>query len=140
MRVIVGLLAVLVLGAAQESVRPKRSVWDGVYTEQQASRGERQYGRACERCHGSDLAGDPVAEIPALSLDSFMTSWNGRSVNDLLAAMKRSMPKDKPGTLSENAYLDLAAYLLQANKFPSGSSELPRKSEDLATITIDRSK
>jgi cytochrome c len=115
-------------------------VWDGVYTEMQASRGERQYGRACESCHGADLAGDPVSEIPALSLDSFMTSWNGRNVNDLVVTMKRSMPKDKPGTLSENAYLDLAAYLLQANKFPSGSRELPRASEDLAAITIERSK
>jgi cytochrome c553 len=140
MRVLMSLLALLALGAAQGSGGAKRSVWDGVYTEMQASRGERQYGRACENCHGADLAGDPVSEIPALSLDSFMTSWNGRNVNDLVVTMKRSMPKDKPGTLSENAYLDLAAYLLQANKFPSGSRELPRASEDLAAITIERRK
>ena len=140
MRVLVSVVAVIALVAAQGNGDVKRSVWDGVYTDQQAGRGERQYSRACESCHGSDLAGDQVAEIPALSLDSFMTSWNGRTVNDLVATMKRSMPKDKPGTLSENAYLDLAAYLLQANKFPSGSRELPRASADLATIAIERSK
>jgi cytochrome c len=140
MRVFVCFLALAALGTAQGAVGEKRSVWDGVYTEMQATRGERQYGRECERCHGPDLAGDSVMEIPALSFDAFMTSWNGRSVNDLLVTIKRSMPKDKPGALSENAYLDLAAYLLQANKFPSGSRELPRSPTELATIAIERSK
>jgi cytochrome c len=140
MRVLVGFLAVMALVAAPGSGEVKRSVWDGVYTDQQAGRGERQYTRSCESCHGSDLSGDSVTEIPALALDAFMTSWNGRTVNDLVVTMKRSMPKDKPGTLSENAYLDLAAYLLQANKFPSGSRELPRAPADLAAITIERSK
>jgi cytochrome c len=117
---------------------PKQSVWSGVYTDQQATRGERQYGRACEHCHGADLAGDPVNEIPALSLDSFMTSWSGKSVKDLFDTVKRSMPKDKPGSLGTGAYVDVVAYLLQANKFPSGDRELPRTPEQLESIAIER--
>jgi mono/diheme cytochrome c family protein len=113
-------------------------VWDGVYTDAQATRGERQYGRACEQCHGADLAGDPVNEIPALSLDSFMTSWSGKNVKDLFDAVKRSMPKDKPGSLGTGAYVDVVAYLLQANRFPSGSLELPRAPERLEAISIER--
>jgi mono/diheme cytochrome c family protein len=116
----------------------KQSVWSGVYTDTQASRGERQYGRACEQCHGADLAGDPVKEIPALSLDSFMTSWNGKTVKDLFDTVKRSMPKDKPGSLGTGAYVDVVAYLLQANKFPSGDRELPRVPEQLESIAIER--
>lgn len=124
--------------SAQQNPPAKQSVWDGVYTDTQASRGERQYGRACEHCHGPDLAGDAVNEIPALSLDSFMTSWSGKSVKDLFDTVKRSMPKDKPGSLGTGAYIDVVAYLLQANRFPSGSRELPRTPDDLDAIVIER--
>lgn len=133
-------MAIGAAGAAQQNPPPKQSVWDGVFTDMQASRGERQYGRACERCHGPDLAGDPVAEIPALSLDSFMTSWSGKTVKDLFDTVKRSMPKDTPGSLGTGAYVDVVAYLLQSNKFPSGSRELPRTPEQLELISIERSK
>ena len=132
-----GLLSVVV---AAQNPAPKQSVWDGVYTDAQATRGERTYGRSCEQCHGPDLGGDPVMEIPALSLDSFMTSWSGRSVKDLFDTMKRAMPKDKPGSLGTGQYVDVVAYLLQVNRFPSGSRELPRMPEQLDGIVIERSK
>jgi len=129
---------VFVAAVAAQNPSPKQSVWEGVYTDAQATRGERQYGRSCEQCHGPDLAGDAVMEIPALSLDSFMTAWSGRTVKDLFDTVKRSMPKDKPGSLGTGAYVDVVAYLLQANKFPSGTRELPRTSEQLESITIER--
>ena len=135
---VISVLIVVVVAA--QNPPQKQSVWDGVYTDAQASRGERQYGRTCEQCHGPDLGGDAVMEIPALSLDSFMTSWNGRNVKDLFDTVKRSMPKDKPGSLGTGAYVDVVAYLLQANKFPSGSRELPRTPEQLESIAIERSK
>ena len=86
-------------GVLAQNPPAKQSVWDGVYTEAQAARGERQYGRSCEQCHGPDMSGDQVEEIPSLVLDSFMTDWNGKSVKDLFDTVKRSMPKDKPGSL-----------------------------------------
>ena len=79
-------------------------------------------------------------EIPALSLDSFMTAWNGRTVKDLFDTVKRSMPKDKPGSLGTGAYVDVVSYLLQANKFPSGTRELPRTPEQMEGIVIERGK
>jgi cytochrome c len=133
-------ISALIVVVAAQSPPARRSVWDGVYTDAQAARGERQYGRSCEQCHGPDLAGDPVMEIPALSLDSFMTSWGGKSVKDLFDTVKRSMPKDKPGSLGTGSYVDVVAYLLQANKFPSGGRELPREPEQLDGIEIERSK
>jgi cytochrome c len=131
--------ALIVVVSAQNPT-PRQSVWDGVYTDAQATRGERTYGRSCESCHGADLAGDPVMEIPPLALDSFMTSWSSKSVKDLFETVKRSMPKDKPGSLGTGAYIDVVAYLLQANKFPSGPRELPRTPEQLDGIVIERSK
>ena len=97
---------------AAQNPTPKQSVWDGVYTDAQATRGERHLRPVVRACHGADLAGDPVMEIPALSLDSFMTAWSGKSVKDLFDTVKRSMPKDKPGSLGTGAYVDVVSYLL----------------------------
>lgn len=139
---VVAVLAVAALGAAMAAQNPqtKQSVWDGVYTEAQATRGARQYGRSCEQCHGVNMAGDPVEEIPSLVLDSFMTDWNGKTVKELFDTVKRSMPKDNPGSLGTGAYVDVVAYLLQANRFPSGAKELSRTPEQLEPIVIERAK
>jgi S-disulfanyl-L-cysteine oxidoreductase SoxD len=139
---VIAALAVFAAGAGVLAQNPpaKQSVWDGVYTEVQAARGERQYGRSCEPCHGPDMSGDQVEEIPSLVLDSFMTEWNGKSVKELFDTVKRSMPKDKPGSLGTGAYVDVVAYLLQANKFPSGAKELSRTPEQLEPIVIERAK
>jgi cytochrome c len=107
--------AAVTVAVKAQNPSPKQSAWDGVYTDAQATRGERTYGRSCESCHGPDLAGDPVMEIPALSLDSFTTSLSGKTVKDV-------------------------AYLLQANKFPSGARDLPRAPEQLESMAIERSK
>ena len=42
-----------------------RSVWDGVYTAEQAKRGEALYGQHCAACHGGTLLGAEAA--PALT-------------------------------------------------------------------------
>jgi S-disulfanyl-L-cysteine oxidoreductase SoxD len=127
-------------GILAQTPPARKSVWDGVYTDAQAERGGRLYGRSCEQCHGPDMAGDQVEEIPSLVLDSFMTDWNGKSVRELFDTVKRSMPKDKPGSLGTGAYVDVIAYLLQANKFPSGTRELSRAPEQLDPIVIEREK
>src|SRR5260370_10887474 len=64
------IFTVLTVLQAQESAR--RSVWDGVYTDQQAKRGEPKYRENCADCHGDDLEGD--AEAPALSGATFQTN------------------------------------------------------------------
>ena len=61
----------------------KRSIRDGVYTEIQANRGEREYGRTCEHCHGASLEGDAGREIPPLASDPFMRNWSGKNLKEL---------------------------------------------------------
>src|SRR5438093_2359118 len=116
----------------------RRSVWDGVYTDEQAKRGEAQYARNCESCHGADLSGNQVNEVPALVWDAFLTQWNERTIKDLYESVKRSMPKDNPGSMNARAYADVVAYLLQANKFPSGAKELSLNTDVLGQIVIER--
>jgi quinoprotein glucose dehydrogenase len=113
----------------------RQSVWDGVYSEPQASRGLREYTRSCEGCHGSDLTGNATDEVPALVADMFMFHWGGRTVQALYDRISKAMPADAPGGLDASAYLDVVAYLLEANGFPRGRQELDRSR--LAAIVIE---
>ena len=115
------------LGAAGQEPAAKRSIKDGVYTEVQANRGEREYGRTCEHCHGAGLEGDTGKEIPPLVSDPFMRNWNGKNLKELFDLLSRSMPADNRGSLSARTYTDLIAYLLRANDAPAGTRDAGRK-------------
>ena len=125
---------VAVLGA-QEA---QHSLWDGVYTQEQAKRGEATYGERCARCHGTDLmSGDSV---PPLAGTDFLSTWNTKTVGDLFDRIRTSMPADQPGTLNRQQTADIVAYLLSANKFPAGKTELAAQSELLKQIQFDAFK
>jgi mono/diheme cytochrome c family protein len=125
--------------AAQEPAGARRSVWDRIYTDSQAERGEVLYGRHCEQCHGSGLEGDSVSEVPALAGDPFLQRWSGRTVDDLVIRMTRTMPEPAPGLLARTDYVQLAAYILKANRFPSGFEAIGTDAERLRLLVIERS-
>ena len=106
-------------GAAQEN---RTTVWDGVYTVEQASRGEAVYRNQCSSCHQADFSG--TEEASPLSGDAFMQAWREDTVGNLYTRVRNLMPFDEPASLSDDAYLDSVAYLLQANGFPPGPREL----------------
>jgi cytochrome c len=116
----------------------RRSIWDGVYTDVQANRGEREYGRTCEHCHGAGLEGDSAREIPPLVSDPFMRTWRGKNLKELFDLLSRSMPADNRGSLSARTYTDLIAYLLRVNDFPSGTTALPEAPAELEAISIEQ--
>jgi mono/diheme cytochrome c family protein len=125
--------------AARQSEGPvRRTVWDRVYTEAQANRGESLYVRHCEQCHGTGLDGDTASEIPGLAFEGFMQRWRGRTADDLLLRMERSMPQASPGSLTRAQYADLVAYLFKANGFPAGFEALGVDSARLRQVVIDR--
>ena len=129
------MLACAVLFAQERS----RSVWDGVYTAQQAARGEDQYARRCAGCHGDDLEGD-VVEHPELAGGNFRDKWDGETLGDLFERIHRDMPQPKPGSLSRETTLDLIAYILSANKYPPGTNELPHDTPSLKEIRFESHK
>jgi cytochrome c len=126
------LLACAVLFAQERS----RSVWDGVYTSQQADRGSDQYGRRCADCHGDELEGD-IVEHPELAGGTFRDKWNGETLGDLFERIHRDMPQRNPGSLSRETTVDLIAYILSANKYPAGTHELPRDTPSLKEIRFE---
>jgi len=114
---------------------PTRSVWDGVYTEEQAKRGEPLYYRECSTCHGETLEGKD--ETPSLTGADFVSDWNGLGLNKLFDKIRLTMPKDDPGQLGVQQKADILAYVLSVNKFPAGKKELPLKSDELKEIRFD---
>ncbi len=115
-----------------------RSVWDGVYTADQAKRGQALYNQNCARCHGDTLAGGEMA--PPLAGANFLSNWTGLSVGDLFDRTRISMPQDKPGKLSREVIADVLAYILSQNQFPAGETELPKATEVLKDIMIEATK
>jgi len=141
LRVIFGVLAVIWLaGVAQFSVRAEqnKSVWDGVFTKEQADRGAAAYTASCSECHGKDLGGDGFA--PALSGAEFIGNWNDLSVGDLFERIRISMPPSAPTSVTPAQKADIVAHLMTANKFPAGSAELEPKTEVLKGIKIEMKK
>src|SRR6266536_2071822 len=119
--------------AAEPQRAGGRPAWNGSFTEVQADRGEREYGRTCSHCHGLSLEGDGAREIPTLVSDPFMRHWRGRTVQALFDSLVRSMPADDRGTLTPQTAVDLIAYLLRANGAQAGETPLPADHEKLGT-------
>jgi mono/diheme cytochrome c family protein len=116
----------------------KTSVWDGIYTEDQAKGGETLYRKECASCHGDDLAG--VGQTPPLSGKEFKMDWDGLTVGDLYERMRVSMPADHPGTLSPEQNAGILAYLLKSNEFPPGNTPIRGDTESLKQIRFETAK
>jgi mono/diheme cytochrome c family protein len=123
---------------ATSSTEPSRSVWDGIYTEEQAKRGEPLYSGKCAACHGPDLGGGELA--PALNSAEFKSNWSGLSVGDLFERIRVSMPQDNPGTLSRQQIADVLAFVFSKGGFPAGKTELAREAEVVKEIRFEATK
>lgn len=122
---------------AQEQA-DSRSVWDGVYTEEQAKRGEEVYKKECASCHGAELTGGESA--PPLTGGAFQANWNGLTLGDLFDRIRKTMPQSKVGSLTRQQDADVLAFMLSVNKFPVGKTELYRQSEMLKEIRFETKK
>jgi mono/diheme cytochrome c family protein len=127
------------LGRAPEASAQERfSVWDGVYLEEQATRGKDEYEYHCGTCHIHDLSGDSIKDVPALAGEDFLEEWAGKTVKELLDYMSTNMPRDSRGSLEAKMYADIASYVLKTNMFPAGTEALASDSPRLATTAIER--
>ena len=131
---IVACAVLLAAGCAARA--PLAAAAAGFYTEAQATRGATIYAEQCASCHGEDMTG--VADLfPALTGDTFLTSWQGRPVSELFEKISLTMPALSPGSLTPEQVADLVAHNLSALKYPAGATELASSAEALGAITID---
>ncbi len=114
--------------------QPRQSVWDGVYSEEQASRGQTFYQQSCGRCHGANLSG--TYETPPL-IGRFIPYWSGTTMDVMFDYVSTAMPLDRPGSLGPTANAAIVAYLLKANGFPAGTKEFGTTAEAQKNISFD---
>ncbi len=129
------MLAAAIAGLAAAAAlyaQPSKTVWDGVYTEEQEQRGFEVYEQECLECHGPSLEGGEMS--PGLADGAFKANWNGLTVGDLYERIRESMPPDDPERVGRQQVADVLAYILSANEMPAGDKELVRRPEMLKMI------
>lgn len=133
------LAAVTIAQSTPPSTTPSsKTVWDGVYTAEQAARGKTAYNTHCARCHGEKLMGNDDAT--PLVEKKFLEKWYGKSVGELVELTRKEMPSDGPGKLTRKQCTDMTAYLLSANGFPAGKTEMAAELDALNSILIQPKK
>jgi cytochrome c len=121
-------MAVIVNGQSE------KTVWDGVYTEEQAQRGAEVYAEKCAMCHGDSLGG--VESAPPLTGPAFYANWEGESLNALFERIRMSMPLDNPGSLSRAQNADVVAHMLSLGGYPAGDTALEGQAAALTGIKV----
>ena len=123
-----------------EDTGPVASIWDGVFTEAQAARGQTAYSGACSSCHGRRLNGAPddpdMRSTPPLARARFLRVWEGRSLATLFEYTRATMPESNPGSLTDDEFVDAIAYMLSVGGMPAGDAELRPDPSSLARIVI----
>ena len=129
--------AITVVGARVAAAQQPKTVWDGVYTEAQAKRGQESYKQVCGHCHRDDLTGGgSEAGAPALSGPIFTVRWRDQPLADMFVTIGTTMPKNKPDSMMPNVAIDIVSFILKANDFPAGKDELPPNLDALKGIVV----
>ena len=110
-----------------------QTVWDGVYTAEQADRGKALYAQWCAECHSVDLRGDGTS--PSLIEEAFAFQWDDTTVGELFEQIRKLMPSNRPNSLPPRSYRDIVAFIFQSNKFPAGDKDL---ADDLDALNLIR--
>lgn len=112
------------IGAAAQA-KPGKTVWDGVYTADQAKRGEAVFAGRCIACHST-----------AFERTGFVERWREDRLSGFFNFISTYMPRDNPGSAKQSEYLDIAAYIMSNNDLPAGGQELTY--EELINIQVQR--
>jgi S-disulfanyl-L-cysteine oxidoreductase SoxD len=134
-------LAAAALAASAMALRaqtPAHTVWDGVFTADQAAQGKALFEAKCATCHGAELNGAEMA--PPLAGGVFLGNWAGQSAGDLFTRIHTTMPANDPGSLNNQQVAQVLAYILSFNQFPAGTTPLPSDETALGQIAITAEK
>ncbi|MEQ8447211.1 MAG: c-type cytochrome [Pelagibacterium sp.] len=112
----------------------ERTIFDGVYTEEQADRGMGFFGSDCAACHANTARGSSAA--PGLIGYTLDNKYADQPLYDYFDYMRTNMPPGNAGWFTDQEYADIVAYLLELHGAPAGDTELEGTEEALSTITI----
>ena len=124
-------LAILPLAAAQ-STSTLKTFREGVFTAEQASRGEQVYAGKCAACHGENLLGVEMA--PPLAGPNFRQNWSNQPLLTLATRIKTTMPPFAPNSLPARQITELVSYILKANDIRAGNVDLTLPISDRTSV------
>ncbi len=118
---------------------------DAYYTPSQALRGKAAFNRNCLYCHGVDPARSTPADLKFALPSTFAGHFLERIVNDkrvypnvyVLYSKLQSMPATDTASVSAQARVDIAAYILQLNGYPAGPTEIPTQPEAMKLMNLN---
>jgi mono/diheme cytochrome c family protein len=129
------LLFILVTSITHAQPAGTRSTASGVFTAAQATNGERAFQAKCASCHGADLhSTDP--EAPDLTEGAFRFGWQGKTIANRFEQIRSTMPYGNSGSLDDQTYIDIVAYILAFNGIPPGNQKLEPDVPALEKIVI----
>jgi len=108
-------------------------VSSGVYAEEQADAGQAAFARHCAHCHGAELQGGFGPRL--VPLDPFQ--FRDEPLATVYAFIRTQMPFDGPGSLDDDVYVAILAFILQRNGYPDGSEPLPADADTWAPLVLD---
>ena len=106
----------------------QKTTRDKLYSKDQATRGAEQYVKYCEKCHTPEKVPEGKKPGPPVVGPKFLETWADRTVGELFATIRDTMPSDGSTTLTPEQSLDAVAHILQINGFPDGPA--PLKNDD----------
>ncbi len=98
----------------------------GSFSDDQVAKGENVFKATCASCHAT---GDFTGQ-------TFKMNWFGRTLYDYFAGVKKTMPDDNPGGLSDDEYVRVVSYILKLNGYPAGTDSLSSDSTSMKLIKI----
>jgi mono/diheme cytochrome c family protein len=103
------------------SMADAQAVKPAPFTKEQADTGRQDYMTSCASCHGDHLEGKGA---PGLTGAPFAAGWAAHTTKELYEFTQSSMPICDGGTLPNDAYLDIVAFILQQNGAQPGTNAL----------------
>jgi alcohol dehydrogenase (cytochrome c) len=94
----------------------------GPFNAAQVEAGHNAYVANCMVCHGDTMSG--LGEAPAIAGKGFMVTFANETTKQLFDTIKAEMPFGAPGSLSDETYTNLTAFLLHANGAATGTAAL----------------
>jgi mono/diheme cytochrome c family protein len=134
--VVACVLFVLGLPIAHAQPAGRTSTASGVFTAAQAKSGEEAFQAKCASCHGPDLhSTDP--EAPDLTEGAFRFGWQGKTLANRFEQIRSTMPYGNSGSLDDQTYIDIVAYILSFNGIPAGNQKLEPNVPALEKIIVE---
>ncbi len=103
------------------------AIAEASFTAEQVDRGQYEFRVVCGECHTtSEFRGR-----------NFQFEWRRRTAWSFYRTITQTMPENAPGSLMDEQYVDVIAYILDMNGFEAGDDELPATKAALDQFVLD---